>query len=127
MGAVGHVYWTSVSPSSEAATDGGKVRERLNGLLNAGGRMSATEDARTGAQECPFSEDYHAWVADERGYVRGYRVDATCGECDSQLEARVEEHTFVFSCHEYVEWGGDRSATGRLQALSSGAQAFRTD
>ena len=80
--------------------------------------MSVTDDARSGPNECPFEEDYYAWVAGESAYLRGYRVDATCGECDSQLDVRFGEHTFLFTCPECVVWSDDPvTESSRASAL----------
>ena len=80
--------------------------------------MSVTDDARSGPHECPSDEDYYAWVAGETAYLRGYRVDATCGECGSQLDVRFGEHTFIFSCPECVVWSEDSvTESSRASAL----------
>ncbi|OYR64180.1 hypothetical protein [Halorubrum ezzemoulense] len=80
--------------------------------------MSATDDARSGPHECPFDEDYYAWVAGETAYLRGYRVDATCGDCGSQLDVRFGEHTFLFTCPECVVQSDDAvTESSRATAL----------
>ncbi|QKY18320.1 hypothetical protein [Halorubrum sp. CBA1229] len=80
--------------------------------------MSVTDGARSGPHECPFEEDYYAWVAGETAYLRGYRVDATCGECGSQLDVRFGEHTFLFTCPECVVWSDDPvTESSRASAL----------
>jgi hypothetical protein len=80
--------------------------------------MSVTDGIRSGPHECPVDEDYYAWVAGETAYLRGYRVDATCGDCGSQLDVRFGEHTFIFSCPECVVWSDDPvTESSRASAL----------
>lgn len=69
--------------------------------------MSATDREWSGPHECLSEEDYYAWVAGGTAYIRGYRVDATCGDCDSQLNIQFGEHTFLFTCPECVVWSDD--------------------